>query len=256
MSSEHAPQKKSRVETEEEIFFDDWRPESDADKNKENERPEDTTRYGGVEMEDVVMKGAKSVRFGVPELALGGRVVGVSGESLVDVSDEEWDEAASANLDEVKMVGKRAMTPGGERVGEGPWLRRMMRDLADEELGDIDFRLVSEKDWSDILCGVGVVGKLATIHLAALLEDEGYEVDATREEEMKIEGRQMVLEGWRAWNGGGMWEEACIEYRSMMEEKDTEDVQEILEVLEAKERVELEAERELDLSRMDQDIEI
>jgi hypothetical protein len=42
----------------------------------------------------------------------------------------------------------------------------------------------------------------------------------------------------------------------MMEEKDTEDVQEILEALEAKERVELEAERELDLSRMDQDIEI
>ena len=42
----------------------------------------------------------------------------------------------------------------------------------------------------------------------------------------------------------------------MMEEKDTEDVQEILGVLEAKERVELEAERELDLSRMDQDMEI
>jgi hypothetical protein len=53
-----------------------------------------------------------------------------------------------------------------------------------------------------------------------------------------------------------MWEEACVEYRSMMEEKDTEDVQEILEALETKERVELEAERELDLSRMDQDIEI
>ena len=42
----------------------------------------------------------------------------------------------------------------------------------------------------------------------------------------------------------------------MMEEKDTEDVQEILGVLEAKERVELEAKRELDLSRMDQDMEI
>ena len=49
---------------------------------------------------------------------------------------------------------------------------------------------MSEKDWSDILCGVGVVGKLATIYLAALLEDEGYEVDATREEEMKIEARR------------------------------------------------------------------
>ena len=63
----------------------------------------------------------------------------MSGESLVDASDEEWDEAASTNLDGVKMVGKRAMTPRGEHVGEGPWLRRLMRDLADKELGDIDF---------------------------------------------------------------------------------------------------------------------
>ena len=55
-----------------------------------------------------------------------------------------------------------------------------------------------------------------------------------------------------------MWEAAYVDYRSMMKEKDTEDVQEILVVLEAKKReeVELEAERELDLSRMDQDMEI
>ena len=31
-----------------------------------------------------------------------------------------------------------------------------------------------------------MVGKLATMHLVALLEDEGYEVDATREREMKV----------------------------------------------------------------------
>ena len=63
----------------------------------------------------------------------------MSGESLVDVSDEEWDEAASTNPEGVKMVGKRVMTPGGEYVGEEPWLHRLMRDLADEELGDVDF---------------------------------------------------------------------------------------------------------------------
>ena len=94
------------------------------------------------------------------------------------------------------------------------------------------------------------------MHLAALLEDEGYEVDATREGEMKVEVHRMIVEGWNTWNGSEMWIEACEEYRSMMEEKDTEDVQEILGALEAKERVELEAERELDLSRMDQDLEI
>ena len=53
-----------------------------------------------------------------------------------------------------------------------------------------------------------------------------------------------------------MWEEVCADYRSMMEERDTEDVQEILGALEARKRVELEAERELDLTRMDQDMEI
>ena len=55
-----------------------------------------------------------------------------------------------------------------------------------------------------------------------------------------------------------MWIAACEDYCSMMEEKDTKDVQEILIALKAKEReeVELEAERELDLSRMNQNIEI
>ena len=53
------------------------------------------------------------------------------------------------------------MTPGGECVGEGPWLCQLMRDLADEELGEVDFRMLGKKDWSDILCrvrGGGEVG--------------------------------------------------------------------------------------------------
>ena len=70
----------------------------------------------------------------------------MSGESLVDTSDEEWDEEASTSLDGVQMVGKRAMTPGGEHAGEGPWLQRLMTELADGELGDVDFWLLSEKN--------------------------------------------------------------------------------------------------------------
>ena len=42
------------------------------DRDKENVRPEDAIGEVGAEVEDVVMKGAKNVRFGVPELALGG----------------------------------------------------------------------------------------------------------------------------------------------------------------------------------------
>ena len=41
-----------------------------------------------------------------------------------------------------------------------------------------------------------------------------------------------------------MWEAAYVDYRSMMKEKDTEDVQEILVVLEAKKREEEKQERE------------
>ena len=136
--SEHALQQR-RVGAEEEIFFDDWRPESETDRNKENVRLEDTIGEVGAEVEDMVMKGVKNDRFGVPELALGGQVVGVSGESLVNASDEEWNEAASANMVGVKIVGKRVMTLGGEHVGEESWLCRLMKDLADEELGNIDF---------------------------------------------------------------------------------------------------------------------
>ena len=71
MFSEHAPQQR-RADAVEEIFFDDWRPESDTDRNKENVRLVDAIGEVGAEVKDVVMKGAKNVRFGVLELALGG----------------------------------------------------------------------------------------------------------------------------------------------------------------------------------------
>ena len=100
------------------------------------------------------------------------------------------------------------------------------------------------------------MGKLTMMHLAVLLEDKGNEMDPAREAEMKVEACQMIVEGWNAWNGLGMWEETCADYHSMMEKKDTEDLQEILGALEAKERLELEAERDIDLTRMDKDMEI
>ena len=127
------------------------------------------------------MKGTQHVSFGVPDVALGGLVVGVEEGHPRETGSR------AVEVDEERKEYKRPMTPGVGRIGGAGWLLATLNDLAADELAEVDFRVLGGAEWQGILAGEGVVDKLLTEVMAILLVEEGYEVDAKREAELREE---------------------------------------------------------------------
>ena len=130
------------------------------------------------------MQGAQQVHFGVPDVRQGGQVVAVGEDELVDVSEEEWDEAASVGADTTMLEAGRPGTPGGKEAGNLLWMRKVMDNLVAEALGEVDLRVMPEEYWERILSGDGVEEALKVEILDIFLEEEGYEVDEVRRAEL------------------------------------------------------------------------
>ena len=127
----------------------------------------------------------------------------------MDVSEEEWEESASAGVDVDQGMKGRLGMPGGCQVGEGRWLNNILGKLASEELGEVDFRILEEEVWQQILTGKGVLDKLKAEVLAIMLEEEGYEVDAEGEKALRVATGVVAAECWKAQNGAEAWVTEC-----------------------------------------------
>ena len=94
--------------------------------------------------------------------------------------------------------------------------------------------------------------------LAILLVEEGYEVDAKREAELREEAGRVVEDCWVSKDGADLWKSVCEDYREEAEEKDDEDAQGVADALTRREieEEEVEAECLLDISRMDIELEV
>ena len=109
------------------------------------------------------------------------------------------------------LDGGRSATPGGKEVGNLLWICWMMNNLAVEELGEVDLRVMSDEHWARILQGDGVMKALKAEILMVYLEEEGYEVDKEREAEIAVVAGERVEYCWNKYHGLQLWQEACIE---------------------------------------------
>jgi hypothetical protein len=213
-----------------------------------------------VDVVDVVMKGTSRVRFGVPEVALGGQVIGVGAEGLhdndeglYDVPEEKWNESASVGVQADELEERWPATPGGVHLGGAAWMMKALGEIATDELCEFDFRVIEEARWEMILMGEGVVPRLCAEILIVLLEEEGYDVDVAREKKLAAVAVEQAAVWWEQRHGLEMWQEVCANYRELMVTREDEADEEVLAVLEAQQAavVELEAERQMDLSMED-----
>ena len=166
---------------------------------------------------------------------------------LEDVSEDGWDESVRT---EERKEGEEDVVQVAEVVGGEKWLLRALQNVAAEELGEIDFRVISEEFWGRVLHGEEVVRKLRDEMMAALLEVEEYEVMESREATLLGIANERAAYLWRPRKGLEKWQVVCEEHRATMEMVDGEDCVELLAALNEQQNVEVEiaAERDLDLA--------